>query len=222
MKITHVIYDLDGTLLDTEPFFIQTTNSIFERFGMQLSPDVRMMMMGRPTPLAVPLMLDQTGLPMTAEEFILERDTALALLFAGCEPMRGARELTHHLAAHRIPQAIATSSSRESLARKIGAHSEWFEVFETVVIADDVEHGKPAPDIFLEAARRLGAPPETCLVFEDAPLGVEAALAAGMQVVAVPEAGHEHRVMGAHAVIEHLGAFDPSAWGLPAYSSMGA
>src|SRR5690606_10242863 len=128
--------------------------------------------------------------------------------YASAPPMRGARELTTHLAGHGIPQAVATSSSRESLARKVMAHGEWFEVFETVVIADDVAHGKPAPDIFLEAARRLGASPASCLVFEDAPIGVEAALAAGMQVIAVPEPGHEHRVAGAHAVIEHFEAFD--------------
>ena len=222
VRITHVIYDLDGTLLDTEPFYIQTTDAIFGRFGMQISPDVRAIMMGRPTPVAVPLMLEHTGLPMTAEAFIAEREAALHALFPSADPTPGARELTAHLARHGIPQAVATSSTRVSLDHKLAGHREWFEVFETVVIAEDVADGKPAPDIFLEAARRLGAPPEACLVFEDAASGVEAALAAGMQVVAVPEAGFEHRVAGAHAVIEHLAAFDPGAWGLPAYSSDGA
>ena len=178
MRITHVIYDLDGTLLDTEPFYIRTTNEIFARFGMQLPPAVRAMMMGRPTPVAVPLMIEHTGLPMTAEEFIHERYVALNALFPDALPTPGARELTAHLAAHRIPQAVATSSSRESLEHKLTNHAAWFDAFETVVIADEVEHGKPAPDIFLEAARRMNADPTTCLVFEDAPIGVEAALAA--------------------------------------------
>lgn len=216
--VSHVIYDLDGTLLDTEPLYVRTANEIFARFGMQLPEAVRLQMMGRPTSVAVPLMLRETGLPMTAEEFIREREDARDRMFAEVAPMPGAIALTKHLQAHRVPQAVATSSSRTSLARKLSAHREWFEVFETVVIAEEVERGKPAPDIFLEAARRLGAPPEACLVFEDAPLGVEAALAAGMRVVAVPEPGHEHAVADAHSVIESLEAFDPAAWGLPPFA----
>lgn len=220
-RITHVIYDLDGTLLDTEPFYIRATDAIFRRFGMQLSPDVRSIMMGRPTHIAVPMMIEHTGLPMTADAFIAERDAALQVMFADAAPTRGARELTAHLASHGVPQAVATSSSRESLRHKVAHHADWFEVFETVVIADDVAHGKPAPDIFLEAARRMDVRPEACLVFEDAKSGVDAALAAGMRVIALPEPGFEHRVTDAHAVIEHLAAFDPSAWGLPAYPSQG-
>ncbi len=221
VRITHVIYDLDGTLLDTEPLYIRITNGILARYGMELPPQVRAMMMGRPTPVAVPLMLERTGLPMTAEEFIHERETALHALFPEVPPTPGARRLTSHLAAHGVPQAVATSSSRISLARKLTNHGEWFAAFEAVVIADDVEHGKPAPDIFLEAARRMDADPATCLVFEDAPIGVEAALAAGMQVVAVPEPGFVEAVTGAHAIIESLDAFDPATWGLPPYALPG-
>lgn len=216
MRITHVIYDLDGTLLDTEPLYIQTTNAIFARYGMVLPPEVRVQMMGRPTPIAVPLMLRETGLPMTAEAFIAAREEALHALFPSAVPMPGADALTRHLHAHGIPQAVATSSTRLSLEHKLSRHGEWFGMFDAVVIAADVTHGKPAPDIFIEAARRIGAPPESCLVFEDAPIGVEAALAAGMHVVAVPEPGHADHVRHAHAVLTSLEAFDPAEWGLPA------
>ncbi|MCK9487278.1 MAG: HAD-IA family hydrolase [Dehalococcoidia bacterium] len=213
--VTHVIFDLDGTLLDTEPFYIQTTASIFARHGMTLSPEVRALMIGRPTRIAVPMMLEHTGLPMTFEEFVSERERLLAELFPLAQPMAGARELTDHLREHGVPQAIATSSTRETLAQKVSSQPEWFARFDAVLCSEDVRHGKPAPDIFLETARRLDAPPSQCLVFEDAPAGVEGALAAGMQVVAVPEPGFEHLVAGAHAVVESLLAFDPASWGLP-------
>jgi beta-phosphoglucomutase-like phosphatase (HAD superfamily) len=216
--VTHVIYDLDGTLLDTEPMFIEATNAIFARFGRTLPPEVRALMIGRSSRIAVPLMLERTGLPISTEAFIEERKVMLFEQFPLARPMPGALELTAHLAMHGVRQAVATSSSRAALARKVLGHPEWFASFEAVVNAEDVERSKPAPDIFLEAARRIGASPELCLVFEDAPAGIEAALAAGMHVIAVPES--EHRGLDAMAqaceVIESLEAFDLAAWGLPA------
>jgi pseudouridine-5'-monophosphatase len=84
--------------------------------------------------------------------------------------------------------AVATSSHRDQYEVKVGSHP-WFESFQAIVCGDDPELGrlKPAPDIFLLAAARLVAAPESCLVVEDSPAGVEAARAAGMQVVAVPD-----------------------------------
>lgn len=216
-RITHVIYDLDGTLLDTEPMFVEATNAIFARFGMALPEDVRALMMGRPTPVAVPLMLEHTGLPMSAQDFIVERDALLHERFPHALPRAGAQRLTEHLARRGVPQAVATSSSQRTLARKLLAAPAWFNTFAAVVSADDVARGKPAPDIFIEAARRLDAPPRSCLVFEDAPSGVEAALAAGMHVIALPEPGHHHRFPTAHATLAHFDDFDPAAWGLPPY-----
>jgi HAD superfamily hydrolase (TIGR01509 family) len=216
-RITHVIYDLDGTLLDTEPLYVQATNDLLAPFGVALDPAIRALMMGRPTPVAVPILIEATGIPMTAEEFVRARDSRLLPLYASAPPMRGALELTRHLHGRGVPQAVATSSTRVTLASKRSGHPEWFEMFGAIVTSEDVVHGKPAPDIFLEAARRLGAPPESCLVFEDAPIGVEAALAAGMTVIAIPEDGHADLVRDAHGVIESLADFRPEQWGLPPY-----
>lgn len=215
-RITHVIYDLDGTLLDTEPMYIATTNAVLARHGMTLAPEIRVQMIGRPTSTAVPLMIEQTGIAMTAEEFIEERDRLLHELFPTAKPRRGARELTLHLAAQGVPQAVATSSSLRTLALKVRSDPGWFASFQAMVTADEVAHGKPAPDIFIEAAHRLGAPdPASCLVFEDAPSGIEAALAAGMHVIAVPEDVYRDRISGAHEILDGFEAFDPAEWGLP-------
>jgi pseudouridine-5'-monophosphatase len=103
--------------------------------------------------------------------------------------MPGASQLIEALHARGIPLAIGTSSSRELCQVKLGAQT-FASRFRTIACSDDagVVHPKPAPDIFLHAARGLGALPERCLVFEDTPKGVAAARAAGMQVIAVVDA----------------------------------
>jgi pseudouridine-5'-monophosphatase len=103
--------------------------------------------------------------------------------------------------------AVATSSERTLYDLKTASHA-WFDAFDAVVCGDDprVLARKPAPDIFLVAAAELRASPEQCLVFEDSPAGVEAALAAGMRVIAMPDpnVGREH-VGSAHAILDGWG-----------------
>ncbi len=216
-NITHVIWDLDGTLLDTEPPYMAAIGAIAARYGQEFTVDVRERMMGRPSPVAARIFVETLGIPLTPDQFLVERDTALAILFRDCPPMPGALSLSAHLHRHTIPQAIATSSSRVTLLQKTVMHAEWFAMFAAVVTGDEVAHGKPAPDIFLRAAEQIGARPEATLVFEDSPLGVEAARAAGMHVVAVPEAVFRDHVRDADTVLDSLEAFDPAPWGLPAF-----
>ena len=102
--------------------------------------------------------------------------------------------------------------------KKYEKHKKWFSQFKQIVRGDDPElkEGKPAPDIFLIAAKRLGVEPAECLVFEDAPSGMEAALAAGMSVVVVPDPNMDHsQYQNASQIISSLENFDPEYWGLP-------
>ena len=126
-------------------------------------------------------------MPITPEEFIERREPHLRRLFPNVAPLPGVVKLVEALAARAVPMAVATSSPRELVELK-SRHHDWFDAFDVVVCGDDprLKRAKPAPDIFLLAAADLGAEPERCLVFEDAPAGVEAALAAGMRVVAIP------------------------------------
>lgn len=158
-RITHVIYDLDGTLLDTEPLYRLATQEILDRYSVTLTTEIRAAMIGRPTPVAARVLVEMTGIPILPEAFAAERDERLVPLFATVQPTRGALELTAHLRAHSIPQAIATSSLRHSLEAKRVSQPEWFASFDTIVTAENIEHGKPAPDIFLEAPRRIGGTP---------------------------------------------------------------
>ncbi|MGE3855379.1 MAG: HAD-IA family hydrolase [Dehalococcoidia bacterium] len=217
--ITHVIWDLDGTLLDTEPSYLASGTELALRYGRVLTPEIRGQMMGRPGLVAARIFLDALAIEdITPEQFIEEREAMLEELFRTCQPMPGALALSRHLAAHDVPQAIATSSSRRNVGFKTVAHADWFATFGAVVTAEDVEHGKPAPDIFLRAAEHIGATPASTLVFEDSPLGVDAALAAGMHVVATPEEVYRDRVGHAHLVLTTLEEFVPEAWGLPPFA----
>ena len=218
-QITHVIWDLDGTLLDTEPSYLISGTEIARKYGRELTPAIREQMMGRPGLVAARIFLDALEIDViTPEQFIEERETMLEALFRACQPMPGALALSRHLQAHGIPQAVATSSSRRNVGFKTVSHADWFGTFGAVVTSEDVEHGKPAPDIFLHAAALIGAPPTSTLVFEDSPLGVTAALAAGMHVVATPEEVYRDRVGHAHLVLTTLEEFAPEDWGLPPFA----
>jgi len=217
-QITHVIWDLDGTLLDTEPSYLASGTELALRYGRILTPEIREQMMGRPGLVAARIFLDALAIDLTPDQFIEEREAMLEALFRECQPMPGALAVSRHLHAHGVPQAVATSSNRRNVGFKTVAHADWFATFGAVVTSEDVEHGKPAPDIFLLAAEHIGAPPASTLVFEDSPLGVEAALAAGMHVVATPEEVYRDRVGTAHLVLTSLEEFVPEAWGLPPFA----
>jgi pseudouridine-5'-monophosphatase len=111
------------------------------------------------------------------------------------EALPGAKELSAQFHQLGVPMAIATSSSAEAVALKRRKHEDVFSRMHAITCGDDAElkQGKPAPDIFLLTARRLGVEPAHCLVFEDSPSGVQAGKAAGMRVVAVPDASMDRR-----------------------------
>jgi len=186
--VTHVIFDLDGVLLDTEPLYTQATQAVLDGFDKRFTWKVKQHMMGRSDIVSAEILIDWFSLPISVDEYLARRDRLLHRLIADCEPIEGATELVALLAQQRVPMAIATSSRRSVFELKRCQH-EWLDVVSTVVCGDDPEVGafKPAPDIFLVAARRLGADPKRCVVFEDSPAGVAAGASAGMQVVAVAD-----------------------------------
>jgi len=221
-QVTHVIYDMDGLLLDTEPFYTEVTQAIVGRYGQTFDWTVKSRMIGKKASDSARILVDALQLPITPEDYLRERESMLATLFPAAQPLPGARRLTMHLARHSVPQAVASSSHRRDFELKITEHREWFACFQCVVLGDDpeVKRGKPAPDIFLTAAARIGAMPSQCLVIEDAPSGVEAACAAGMSVVAVPNpAMNVDAFRDANQILPSLESFDPAIWGLPAYPS---
>ena len=216
--MTHVIYDVDGLLLDTEPFYTKAHEVMAAKYGKVFDWTVKSKMIGLPAQDSANVIIGALGLPMTVEEYLDQRKRLLEELFPQAEPLPGAVRLTRHLHATGIPQAVATSSDGHNFELKITKHREWFGIFECLVMGDDPEiaRGKPAPDIFLLAAKRMQAPPGQCLVFEDSPAGVEAARAAGMFTVAVPDPHMDDGVyQNAHQIIRNLNDVDLAYWGLP-------
>mmetsp|Transcript_3029 Transcript_3029/g.8529 ORF Transcript_3029/g.8529 Transcript_3029/m.8529 type:complete len:150 (-) Transcript_3029:1369-1818(-) len=139
------------------------------------------------------------------------------------EACKGAVELVANLAKHHpnIPMAIATSSRESGVAKKRKRHETTiFRHMKTIVTGDVVAHGKPAPDIYLEAAKRLNVDPAKCLVFEDALSGIRSGKAAGCYVVAIPDNRFSKEELStkfepiADVVVEDLTKFDGSRFGL--------
>jgi pseudouridine 5'-phosphatase len=211
-----VIFDLDGVLLDTEPLYTQAAQEIVGRWGKVFDWSLKVHTMGRSAREGAEILLGGLDVPLGVDAYLRERDHRLEELFPQAAELPGARAFVAALADRGLGLAVATSSDQAQFRRKT-AHHPWFDAFRVVVCGDDpaVLHLKPAPDIFLTAADRLGTDPGDCLVVEDAPAGVEAAHAAGMQVLALPAPALDRaHFAGADLVVAAYAAVQMSDLGL--------
>jgi len=220
-NISCLIYDMDGLLLDTEGIYTEVTQQIVGEYGKVFDWSIKKKIIGRRSIQAAEIIVESLDLPISPQDYLDSRKDVLLEKFKDTEALPGAKEMTTHFSKLGISQALATSSSSPMFEAKFEKHKKWFSQFTQIVRGDDPElkEGKPAPDIFLLAAKRLGIDPGECLVFEDAPTGTEAALAAGMSVVVVPDPNMDHcHFKNASQIISSLKDFDPEYWGLPKFA----
>jgi HAD superfamily hydrolase (TIGR01509 family) len=217
-KITHVLFDMDGVLLDTEPLYTLAYNNIAQQYGKKFGWDIKSKMLGLTKMDCARLLIESLQLPISVDKLLILQDIEFRKLFPDTTAVVGAIPLITNLSDNKIPIALATSSNVEFMEIKSKNHKDWFRRFSAIVTGDhpDVKNGKPAPDIFLVAAKCLNAAPESCLVFEDAPAGVRAAIAAGMSVIAIRDPHMDESLFAdADEVLSCLTEFDGRKWGLP-------
>ena len=211
--ITHVIYDMDGLLLDTESLNERVNGEIVERYGKTFTTEIKIAIAGTTAINSARTIIDTLKLPLSIEEYLVEKNKLLYPLYSTAKTFPGTVELIQHLAQYNIPQAIATSSSRQNFEMKTVGHQDWLKHIDLYILGDDpeIKQGKPAPDIFLLTAQRLNAKPENCLVFEDSLSGTKAAIAAGMFVVTIPDPVFDKQLFSAaNLVLNSMTEFDPT------------
>ena len=178
------IFDCDGTLADTMPLHYQAWLTALRPFGAEFPEDLFYSMGGMSAEKVIEFLNGQQGLTMPAVELSEHKEALFAELIPLVEPITPVVEFMEKMSG-RHPLAVASGGLKPLVLATLEALGIR-QHFAAVVTCEDVVHGKPAPDTYLEAARRLGVEPTRCLVFEDTPLGIESATRAGMRSVLVP------------------------------------
>src|SRR4051812_21494191 len=180
-----VIFDMDGTLLDSESVYIAGMQDAARTLGLELPLALCHAMVGVPSRECNLMLQEHYGAAFDLAEFRGHFSTSVQRQMGERVPLKpGVVELLDFLKAKGLPLAIATSAGRATAERNLG-RAGLLDRFTALATRDDVEHAKPAPDVYLEAARRLGVAPPHCVAFEDSSIGILAAHAAGMRAVMV-------------------------------------
>jgi HAD superfamily hydrolase (TIGR01509 family) len=204
-----VVFDMDGVLVDTEHLWDEVREELTEEWGGRYTPEAQEAMMGMSSLEWSRYLHETVGLresPEVINDEVVRR--MLARYAADLPVVPGAVDAVRRLAAEGLRVAVASSSNRElidAVLHRLGLTA----LFEATVSSEEVSRGKPAPDVYLEAARRLGLDPARCVAIEDSASGIRAAHAAGMRVIAYPNRHYppaDDALALADVVVESLSA----------------
>ena len=180
-----IIFDCDGTLADTMPLHWRAWQVISRRHGFALAEDRFYSLGGVPARDILKVLSVEQGIPLDPLAVAREKEAEYLPLIAQVEPINTVVGVARENYG-KIPLAVASGGTKR-IIEQVLVHLGIRELFQAIVTSEDVVNQKPAPDIFLEAARRLGVPPQFCRAYEDTDLGMQAIRAAGMEAVDVRE-----------------------------------
>jgi len=190
MEAKAIIFDMDGLMVDSETVWFVAETEFVEARGQQYTQEVREHIIGKRVDEFMVTLRDHYRWEETIE--VLTDDLVnrmLILIPQQVKPQPGIGDLVNYVQEQGIPHAIASSSPMSIINATLEAMG-WADFFAVRCSAEDEAYGKPAPDVYLKAARRLGIAPQDCLALEDSPNGARAAVAAGMTCYAVPDTSH--------------------------------
>lgn len=205
MKRFAAIFDWDGVVIDSSAQHERAWELLAEELQRPLPPDHFVRGFGKKNQIIIPDVLGWSHDPAEIEAIGDRKEVLYRSLVQseGVTVLPGARELLSALRDAGVPRALGSSTPRANL-EAIFAATGLDQYLDAIVCAEDVVHGKPAPDVFLEGSTRLGIEPSACVVFEDALFGIEAAQRAGMKVVAVATTNPPELLAHADRVIPNL------------------
>ena len=187
-KFSAVIFDLDGTLVDSEPLYLEADQKIFRPLGIIVEAEHKKPYTGLSSHCFLADIKKQYDLSISVEELLTRKNAAyMELAQERTHVFPEMRTFVRLLKEHGYPLAVASGSSKEVIDAVLEA-ADLLTYFDVTLSSSQVKKGKPAPDVFLEAARLLNTPPQACLVMEDSCYGVEAAKNAQMSCIAIPPA----------------------------------
>jgi HAD superfamily hydrolase (TIGR01509 family) len=204
--IEAVVFDLDGVLLQSEEVWDAVRERYVRERGGRYDEEVQRTMMGMNAPEWSRFLHEEARVPDDVDEINSEVVRRMLDAYRKELPLLPGAVAAVRRTAAAFPLALASSSNRE-VFEEVLELAEIAECFRATVSSEEVERGKPAPDVYLEAARRLGVPPERCAAVEDSHAGIRSARAAGMRVIAIPNAAYppdEEALQLADAVVRSL------------------
>ena len=183
-----VIVDMDGVIFDTERLYLEIWQSVFEKYGYKMTKELYITVMGTGRKNVIKTFLENFGDDLPIEKMYEEKDNQLFYIIEnqGIPLKKGVKELFSMLKEKNYKIALATSAKRDRVEKQI--KDKWLkESFDAIVCGDDVEKGKPSPDIFLKAAKEIDVEAKDCFVVEDSPAGIKAAFSGGMKGIHVED-----------------------------------